>query len=202
VDRRTQNATQVVAGTLHAFAADPDGSLWAWGDNQRGELGLGTAGPEPVRTPQKVPGLAGVTQLAAGLLTSMALRSDGTLLVWGGEYFGLRGDGIDRGNSSLPVPTPVTAMSGVTRIALASSTVLVLAPAKIMPDVVGELRATALAQLHALGLSVQELSVPDPDRRCEHVGYVESQNPPSGTVVGPGTHVTIRVYVTAQGGCF
>src|SRR5262249_7458091 len=57
VDRRRQNATQMVAGTWHAFAVDPDGSLWAWGDNQYGELGLGTTGPA-VRTPQKVPGLA------------------------------------------------------------------------------------------------------------------------------------------------
>jgi hypothetical protein len=62
--------------------------------------------------------------------------------------------------------------------------------------------ARYLADLHALGLAVQELSVPDPDRRCDHVGYVESQNPPPGTVLGPGARVTIRVYVTAQGGCF
>jgi alpha-tubulin suppressor-like RCC1 family protein len=200
VDRRTQNATQIVAGTLHAFAVDPDGSLWAWGDNSRGELGLGTTGPA-VRTPQKVPGLAGVTQLAAGGGTSMALRSDGTLLVWGLEDAGLRGDGIDRGTSSLPVPTPVTPLSGVTRIALSGFTVLVLASPVIMPHVVGELRASAEADLHALGLSARELFVPDPDPRCDHVGYVESQNPPPGTVVGPGTNVTIRVYVTARGGC-
>jgi alpha-tubulin suppressor-like RCC1 family protein len=202
VDRRTQNASQIVAGTLHAFAVDPDGSLWAWGDNDRGELGLGTAGPAAVRTPQKVPGLAGVTQLAAGFVQSMALRSDGTLLVWGAEDVGLRGDGIDRGFSSLPVPTAVTPLHGVTRIALASGTVLVLAPPVIMPHVVGELRASAEADLHALGLSVRELFVPDPDPRWDHVGLVESQNPPPGTVVGPGTHVTIRVYVNAQGGCF
>jgi alpha-tubulin suppressor-like RCC1 family protein len=202
VSRFTQNATQIVAGWYHAFAVDPDGSLWAWGSNNSGALGLGTAGPQPVGTPQKVPGLAGVTQLAAGNETSMALRSDGTLLAWGFEGDGLRGDGIDRGQSSLPVPTPVTSVSGVTRIALAGTAVLVLAPAKTMPAVVGELRASALGQLHDLGLSVQELSVPDPDRLCDHVGYVESQSPPPGTVVGPGTHVTIRVYVTAQGGCF
>jgi hypothetical protein len=203
VDRRTQNATQIVAGNFHAFAVDPDGSLWAWGSNEMGELGLGTVGQLAVRTPQKVPGLAGVTQLAAGYANSMALRSDGTLLVWGYEQAGLRGDGIPRDiDNRLPVPTPVTPVSGITRIALAGLTVFVLAPPVTMPHVVGELRASALGQLHALGLSVQVLSVPDPDRRCDHVGYVESQSPPPGTVIGPGTHVSIRVYVTAQGGCF
>jgi hypothetical protein len=130
---------------------DPDGSLWAWGSNNSGALGLGTAGPQPVGTPQKVPGLAGVTQLAAGNETSMALRSDGTLLAWGFEGDGLRGDGIDRGQSSLPVPTPVTSVSRVTRIALAGTAVLVLAPAKTMPAVVGELRASALGSCTTSG---------------------------------------------------
>jgi len=200
VDRRTQNATQIVAGWDHAFAVDPDGSVWAWGSNGNGELGLGFDGG-PFGTPQKVPGLVGVTQLAAGRGESMALRSDGTLLVWGTEYYGLRGDGIPR-SGGLAVPTPVTTVSGVTRIAISGSTVLVRAYAEIMPDVVGELRASALADLHALGLSVQELSVPDPDRRCDHVGLVESQSPPPGSAVLPGGHATIRVYVTAKGGCF
>jgi alpha-tubulin suppressor-like RCC1 family protein len=200
VDRRTQNATQIVAGSLHAFAVDPDGSLWAWGGNEHGALGLGTVG-SAVRTPQKVPGLAGVTRLAAGLDESMALRSDGTLLVWGSEIYGLRGDGIRR-FSDLPVPTPVTAVSGVTRIAMAGNTVLVLASAVIIPDVAGELGVSALADLHALGLSVLKLSVPDPDRRCDHVGLVESQNPPPGSAVLPGGRVTVRVYVRPPAGCF
>jgi alpha-tubulin suppressor-like RCC1 family protein len=200
VDRRTQNATQIVAGFHHAFAVDPDGSLWAWGGNDEGELGLGTVGPTEIRTPQKVPGLTGVTQLAAGVQTSMALRSDGTLLVWGSEWYGLRGDGIQR-STPLPVPTPVTAVSGVTRIAMSGSTVLVLAQAVIMPNVIGELRASALAQLHALGLSVQELFVAD-NQFCDNVGYVESQSPSPGTAVLPGGHVAIRVYVQPPGGCF
>ncbi len=53
----------------------------------------------------------------------MALRSDGTLLVWGNEGFGLRGDGIPR-STPLPIPTPVTPVPGVTKIALSGSTVL------------------------------------------------------------------------------
>jgi alpha-tubulin suppressor-like RCC1 family protein len=200
VDRRTQNATQIVAGADHAFSVDPDGSLWAWGVNEFGALGLGTVGPRAVRTPQKVPGLTGVTQLAAGGETSMALRSDGTLLVWGYENYGLRGDGIQRVNN-LPVPTPVTTVSGVTRIALSEFTVLVVAHAELMPNVVGELRISAVAHLQAIGLSVQVAPVAD-DPRCDNVGLVESQSPPPGTVVVPGGHATIRVYVPPNGGCF
>jgi len=198
VDRRTQNATQLVAGYTHAFAVDPDGSLWAWGANNNGELGLGTAGPA-VRTPAKVPGLTGVTQLAAAAEISMALRSDGTLLVWGYEGFGLRGDGIPR-STPLPVPTPVTPVPGVTKIALSGSTVLVRAPVVTMPNVVGELRASAMGHLQAIGLSVQVSTVPDKPI-CNNVGTVESQTPPPGTVVAPGGHATIRVYVPPPAGC-
>ena len=130
----------------------------------------------------------------------MALRSDGTLLVWGYEGFGPRGDGIAR-STPLPVPTAVTPVSGVTRIALSGSTVLARAPVVTMPDVVGALRVSAVAQLQAIGLSVQVLSVPD-NRICDNVGLVESQSPPPGTVVAPGGHATIRVYVPPNGGCF
>jgi alpha-tubulin suppressor-like RCC1 family protein len=199
VNRLTQNATQIVAGYTHAFSVDPDGSLWAWGANNNGQLGLGTTG-SAVRTPAKVPELTGVTQLAAAAEISTALRSDGTLLVWGYEGFGLRGDGVAR-TTPLPVPTAVTPVSGTTKIALSGNTVLVRAPVVTMPNVVGALRVSAVAQLQAIGLSVQVLNVPD-QRICDNVGYVESQTPPAGTVVAPGGHATIRVYVPPSAGCF
>ena len=96
----------------------------------------------------------------------------------------------------------MTPVPGVTKIALSGSTVLVRAPVVTMPNVVGELRASAMGHLQAIGLSVQVSTVPDPDRHRDHVGYVESQTPPPGTVVAPGGHATIRVYGPAQGGCF
>jgi hypothetical protein len=159
-----------------AASADTAQVVYAWGDNQFNQAGVD-------------PHIVGDRVLSPVPVHGAAAR-------------GLRGDGVDRGNTSLPVPTPVTTVSGVTQIAMSWGTILVQARAVIMPGVVGELGVSALGQLRALGLSVQELSVPDPDRQCPDVGLVESQNPPPGTVVGPGTHVTIRVYVTAQGGCF
>jgi beta-lactam-binding protein with PASTA domain len=92
----------------------------------------------------------------------------------------------------------VTPVPGVTKIALSGSTVLVRAPAVTMPNVVGALRVSAVAQLQAIGLSVQVTTVPD-QPICNNAGTVESQTPPSGTVVAPGGHATIRVYVPAAG---
>ena len=79
----------------HAFAVDPDGSLWAWGGNDYG----GSAWVPPGRSgPHAAEGTrAGRRHPAGGRAEeSMALRSDGTLLVWGYEDYGLRGDGIPR----------------------------------------------------------------------------------------------------------
>ena len=49
----------------------------------------------------------------------------------------------------------MTPVPGVTKIALSGSTVLVRAPVVTMPNVVGALRVSAVAQLQAIGLSVQ-----------------------------------------------
>ena len=94
----------------------------------------------------------------------------------------------------------MTPVHGVTRIALSESTVLVRAPVVTMPDVVGALRVSAVAQLQAIGLSVQVSTVPDKPI-CNNVGLVESQTPPHGTAVAPGGHATIRVYVPPPAGC-
>jgi alpha-tubulin suppressor-like RCC1 family protein len=178
----------VLAGGLAmppAASADTAQVVYAWGDNSWAKAGVdpGVAGTRLLR-PVPVHGSAtNVVQLSGspGTPYVLSLRSDGTVWGWGRQ--------------------PVTPVSGVTRIAISGSTVLVRADAQLMPNVVGELRASALADLHALGLSVQELSVAD-NRLCDNVGYVESQSPSPGTVVGPGTHVTIRVYVQPAAGCF
>jgi hypothetical protein len=120
------------------------------------------------------------------------------------KIHGTRPRRLAAGHPRRPVPQllrQATPVPGVTKIALSGSTVLVRAPVVTMPNVVGELRASAVGHLQAIGLSVQVSTVPDPDRRCDHVGYVESQTPPPGTVVAPGGHATIRVYVPPPAGC-
>jgi hypothetical protein len=86
-----------------------DGSVWAWGGNESGQLGLDTTAQG--LTPQKIVGLTGVTAIAAGGSMSLALRSDGTALSWGSNNTGQLGDGTF-GQRTAPVLVVKTGASG------------------------------------------------------------------------------------------
>lgn len=77
----------VAAGAYHTLALKKDGSLWAWGDNSVGQLGIGT--PEPqVSAPRQVGDEKTWTAIAAGQYHNLALKSDGTMWAWGNNRFG------------------------------------------------------------------------------------------------------------------
>ncbi|MHB9149939.1 MAG: RCC1 domain-containing protein [Thermoleophilia bacterium] len=82
----------VSAGRWHSLALRSDGTVWAWGYNWNGELGVGTL-DSVVRAPVQVPGLSEVTAISAGGRHSLALKSDGTVWAWGFNYYGQLGDG-------------------------------------------------------------------------------------------------------------
>ncbi|MDH7502794.1 MAG: immunoglobulin domain-containing protein, partial [Verrucomicrobiota bacterium] len=80
------------AGYYHTLALRTDGTLWAWGDNSRGQLGTGTAASAltPVSTGQS----AAWRAVAAGAYHTVAVRNDGTLWAWGNNNSGQLGDGL------------------------------------------------------------------------------------------------------------
>ena len=89
----------IAAGSSHSLALCSDGTVAAWGDNFRGQLGNnGTTGsalvPVAVNTTAGTSALFGktVTSIAAGHFHSLALCSDGTLAAWGGNFQGALGD--------------------------------------------------------------------------------------------------------------
>jgi alpha-tubulin suppressor-like RCC1 family protein len=88
--------------------------VFAWGENQHGELGDGLEGFEAQRdTPVAVNGLTGVRAIASGDEYSLALLQDGTVVAWGDNEYGQLGDGSTV-NSDVPVA--VKGLSGVTAI--------------------------------------------------------------------------------------
>ncbi|TVQ38503.1 MAG: choice-of-anchor D domain-containing protein [Spirochaetaceae bacterium] len=71
---------QVTGGSGHTLALDTEGNVWSWGLNNHGQLGDGSLTRRT--TPQKVPGLSGVTAIAAGQRHSFAVTGGG-LVAWG-----------------------------------------------------------------------------------------------------------------------
>jgi alpha-tubulin suppressor-like RCC1 family protein len=67
----------IACGDDHALAIQRDGTLWAWGDNTNGQLGLGDTTLR--RTPVKVGNSTSWVAVAAGHRYSLGLQADGSL---------------------------------------------------------------------------------------------------------------------------
>jgi len=84
----------VAAGWDHSLALSKDGKVYAWGSQSHGQLGDGVRQTGvPVAKPQAVPGLEGVTMIAAGGQHSLALGKDGKVYAWGSNWNGQLGAG-------------------------------------------------------------------------------------------------------------
>ena len=106
------------AGPHHSLALLADGTVVAWGANDRGQLGDGTTDdrhtPVPVLSPEGPGLLSDIIALSTGNASSVALRADGTVWGWGSNDHGELGDGTKTDR-----PRPVQA--GVTRVVAVSS---------------------------------------------------------------------------------
>jgi YD repeat-containing protein len=108
----------IAAGSLHNLALQRGGSVWSWGGNFAGELGLGDRCTDATPascfhgTPHRVEGLGDVVAIAAGGLHSLALRAGGTVWAWGSNRNGQVGNGAPCGPitrscaSTRPVQVP------------------------------------------------------------------------------------------------
>ncbi|MCX7570445.1 hypothetical protein OS242_10775 [Tumebacillus sp. DT12] len=76
------NVKSVSAGDGYSLALKTDGTVWSFGSNQRGELGVGTTF-ESTYTPQQVYGLFNVASIDAGSHHALAVLQDGTVWGWG-----------------------------------------------------------------------------------------------------------------------
>jgi uncharacterized protein YjdB len=82
------------------------GDAYCWGNNERGQLGLGTSDVAAHAAPAPVSGGLTFTVLTAGLgRHTCALTATGAAYCWGENSFGALGDGS---STDRPVPTPVS----------------------------------------------------------------------------------------------
>ena len=99
---------RVAAGGSHTLAINEKGHLYAWGNNNKGQLGNGENGASSTdktknkKTPQRIGTDADWQAIDAGFDFSLALKKDGTLYAWGANDSGQLGDGSTT-NRNAPV---------------------------------------------------------------------------------------------------
>ena len=102
---------QIHAGYEHSLALASDGTVYAWGRNNSGQLGKNDATDAHIPAAVQTLGtsMAGkvIVQLAAGNSQSMALASDGTVYTWGWNQYGQLGNGTTT-DSRIPVAVVTT----------------------------------------------------------------------------------------------
>lgn len=83
--------TQVSTGHIHGMALRSDGTLWGWGNNDQGQVGLGNTSSPMI--PTQVGHDNQWVQVSSGGSHTLALKSDGSLWAWGLNDKGQLGDG-------------------------------------------------------------------------------------------------------------
>jgi len=94
--------SMISVGQYTSACLKSDGTVWTWGSNSSGQLGIGTV-TSYESNPVKVIGLTDVVSVSAGLSSTFALKSDGTVWAWGDNGNGVLGDGTNIRNISTPV---------------------------------------------------------------------------------------------------
>ena len=97
------NWKSAVCGTYHTVAIKTDGTLWCWGLNSSGQLGINNT--TNISSPVQTIAYGTTWMMAAGGFDcSGAIKSDGTLWTWGSNNVGQLGDNTII-NKSSPIQT-------------------------------------------------------------------------------------------------
>ncbi len=87
------NVVSVTAGQSFSVALKSDGTVWTWGCNYCGQLGIGLSDDIPHPLPVKVNGLPYITDISASFNSVLALSSEQEVWSWGyNNFIGRDGD--------------------------------------------------------------------------------------------------------------
>lgn len=96
-------ATTVAASAAATCVLSEDSSIWCWGSNAYGELGLGAADAAPHPTPTQIQGSKDFSMLAAGGNHFCASTWNGDVSCWGDNSQGQIGSGAVGGLAASPI---------------------------------------------------------------------------------------------------
>lgn len=102
--------TAVAAGDFHTVALRMNGTLWAWGGNEYGQLGNGSTTRSSFPVQVRTSGVTAITAVSAGFSHTLAVAEDGTAWAWGYNLCGQLGNGS---TTSSNTPVQVTGLSGM-----------------------------------------------------------------------------------------
>ena len=118
--------SKITAGIRFSLGIKTDGTLWAWGKNDVGQLGTGTTTNTYI--PVQVGTDSDWVSVSAGSEHVVALKSNGALYTWGGNYYGELGNGTTTGVST-PTNVPIAGcMLANESFAASSSTRFIISP--------------------------------------------------------------------------
>ncbi|OGQ88059.1 MAG: hypothetical protein A2289_20505 [Deltaproteobacteria bacterium RIFOXYA12_FULL_58_15] len=100
----SEPVAKIAVGYYHFMALLEDGRVMVWGDNEYGQLGNNTEGPDSP-DPVFAQGISTAVDIAAGRDFCVARLADGTVMAWGDNIWGQLGSGDDVDHI---IPEPVS----------------------------------------------------------------------------------------------
>ncbi|MCH8902477.1 MAG: hypothetical protein IIA45_00960 [Bacteroidetes bacterium] len=109
------NIIDIEGGQRSSLVIKNDGTLWAWGRNSYGQLGVGNNIDQ--WTPVKITALSNVVEVSSGWNHSMVLLKDKTVWSFGDNWWGQLGIGTN-GSTHKNYPVKVDSLSDVRHISV------------------------------------------------------------------------------------